>query len=474
MIQLKRKVKICFALLAALVLVVQLGSIDKASVDDKGLLAKIPQVNDADNGYLAIAYIYEPGFSLFLNADERQYIHRVITGAESLSGDSDVFLARHQNTLANLRKAVSYEQFKLDIPEPIDNLPRFAVLDELANLLILESMDFARKGNIDHAINNIDSALQFSARLSLDGNKSLIIHSVAMGLQGEILRWAHKLAATYELTQAQFSALISSIGAVPTYENDGFEGIFSGEFSYGSEMIRRYSNTRSNEDFTLIVDNAFLFIDSVLEGKAYDGVPLGEALAGLVNTVTPRYHFHVNRALSNHAEVLLSLAGQASNYCHQLELIPPLVSREAKLLNFLKPNGFASLIIDRGDHYTSFFEKRCLRYAHRQSVTTIVALERYKARTGRYPDFLQALVPEDLLRVPIDPFDGQTIKYLASTSWVYSAGVNFTDNKGAELAFYDSNCELSLECMKNPTFPLLPHRWYTPPSKGQECTSKDV
>ena len=177
--------------------------------------------------------------------------------------------------------------------------------------------------------------------------------------------------------------------------------------------------------------------------------------------------------LSSHAEVLANLAEQTSNYCHQLEFSRSLGHGETKVLDFLMPNGLERQLIGDGDSYEHLFGKRCMRYAHRQSVKVIIALQRYKTRTGAYPGTLEALVPEDLQRIPVDPFDGQNIKYRAPSLWVYSSGTNFTDNGGAEENGYDSECGFSVKCMQNPTFPLVPREWYVPFVRAQECTAED-
>ena len=61
-----------------------------------------------------------------------------------------------------------------------------------------------------------------------------------------------------------------------------------------------------------------------------------------------------------------------------------------------------------------------------------IAVERFRRRHGRLPDQLDELVPEFLPEVPLDPFDGQPLRYLVDEAGcrIYSLGMNQTDEGG--------------------------------------------
>ena len=63
-----------------------------------------------------------------------------------------------------------------------------------------------------------------------------------------------------------------------------------------------------------------------------------------------------------------------------------------------------------------------------------VALELLRKRTGEYPQTLDALIPDILAAIPIDPFDGQPVRYVRSEDRVavYSIGENLQDDGGTE------------------------------------------
>lgn len=73
---------------------------------------------------------------------------------------------------------------------------------------------------------------------------------------------------------------------------------------------------------------------------------------------------------------------------------------------------------------------------HRDAVLTALALESYRLNHGEYPPTLGSLVPSFLPRLPVDRYDGKTLKYALivhgseAAPIVYSVGVDRTDDGG--------------------------------------------
>lgn len=69
----------------------------------------------------------------------------------------------------------------------------------------------------------------------------------------------------------------------------------------------------------------------------------------------------------------------------------------------------------------------------RQAAITAIALKRFQMKHGNYPSALDALVPEFLPAVPLDPVDGQPLRYRLNangTFTLYSTGENGVDDGG--------------------------------------------
>jgi hypothetical protein len=65
-------------------------------------------------------------------------------------------------------------------------------------------------------------------------------------------------------------------------------------------------------------------------------------------------------------------------------------------------------------------------------VQTLIAVERFQRREGRFPNDLTELVPAYLTSIPVDPSDGKPLRFVASESEckVYSIGRNRVDDGG--------------------------------------------
>jgi hypothetical protein len=72
--------------------------------------------------------------------------------------------------------------------------------------------------------------------------------------------------------------------------------------------------------------------------------------------------------------------------------------------------------------------------AHVRTARVAIAVERHRLATGRLPDTLADLVPSYLDTVPVDPFDGEDLRYkkLEAGFVIYSIGEDETDNGGKE------------------------------------------
>jgi hypothetical protein len=62
----------------------------------------------------------------------------------------------------------------------------------------------------------------------------------------------------------------------------------------------------------------------------------------------------------------------------------------------------------------------------------LIAIKAYKIENGKLPPNLEELVPDYILEVPKDPFDGNPIRYSAEKKIIYSVGPDLIDSGGSE------------------------------------------
>jgi hypothetical protein len=83
--------------------------------------------------------------------------------------------------------------------------------------------------------------------------------------------------------------------------------------------------------------------------------------------------------------------------------------------------------------FESAFNKVMRVEAARQTIVTAIALKRYQLKYGKYPTDLDLLAPEFVPTVPLDPVDGQPLRYRLNfdgTFLLYSIGENGEDDGG--------------------------------------------
>jgi hypothetical protein len=79
------------------------------------------------------------------------------------------------------------------------------------------------------------------------------------------------------------------------------------------------------------------------------------------------------------------------------------------------------------------FDKTMRVETARQTTVSAIALKRYQLKHGNYPPDLNSLVPEFVSAVPLDPVDGQPLRYRRNadgTFLLYSVGENGMDDGG--------------------------------------------
>lgn len=116
------------------------------------------------------------------------------------------------------------------------------------------------------------------------------------------------------------------------------------------------------------------------------------------------------------AEVELRRAVQAPTWSDML-----------RLPGLARPHPFNSRAMDNQD----LLGHAAVAEAQRRIVIAALALERYHARYGTYPQALSALAPDFLRKLPVDFMDGQPLRYRLTGDGhfiLYSVGLGCTDN----------------------------------------------
>jgi hypothetical protein len=89
--------------------------------------------------------------------------------------------------------------------------------------------------------------------------------------------------------------------------------------------------------------------------------------------------------------------------------------------------------------YPALFEATARLNFSRDAVDVGLAAQQYRRQHGSFPSELTALVPEFLPRVPLDPYDGQPIRYRVDNAKlvIYCLGRNRVDDGGIDKKVFD-------------------------------------
>jgi hypothetical protein len=96
----------------------------------------------------------------------------------------------------------------------------------------------------------------------------------------------------------------------------------------------------------------------------------------------------------------------------------------------------------------------------RCSVTRLtIGLKAYYIDHQELPDRLEDLVTDYVHAIPVDPFDGESLRYDKKQAILYSVGSDFVDNGGSDLPFAfeleeDDAGDEAENDETEPTFPL--------------------
>jgi hypothetical protein len=77
-------------------------------------------------------------------------------------------------------------------------------------------------------------------------------------------------------------------------------------------------------------------------------------------------------------------------------------------------------------------EKRCRLESELGATRLVVALNLHRMDKGAYPATLDALVPDYVDAVPLDPYDGEPFRYAPDKQLVYSVGQDVKDDGGSD------------------------------------------
>lgn len=433
------------------------GSIDRDGYDDLGLTEIFKELSDERNGFREIAYTQKKGFrgiptgmnteTLRKHVKQEGWDHAAVTS----------LVETHAEDINNVVKVTEYDRFQFPVGENVlEGLPIYGPIVDASRLLVVSSMQKVRLANFAQAIFLAGKAAHFAQQVKTEENYWLISHMIGLAMQHESIAWIHHLANNYELEPSQYAALSISLEPIPSYHDDKFKNMFSGEFNFSM----RHLQDTNNRPFTERWDDWWYdnegWDDDINgdEGSAASFSP--EDALYFVHMLFPRFTIHANEDAHQAAKFYSKLSVLAESYCSVSDYPSKAESYTPSWTDILKPNSMMKLWRRNELDFAGFYIRRCFGHAHIESTKAIVAIKHYEAETGTLPNSLDELVPSYLNSLPVDPFSGGPMGYSKENAWLYSVGTNFSDDGGSKSGYYIRRCENNERCKVNPTFPFVP------------------
>ncbi|HEX5446662.1 MAG TPA: hypothetical protein VFW87_22780 [Pirellulales bacterium] len=270
----------------------------------------------------------------------------------------------------------------------LDHLQR---LREGARLLLLESEIAARHGDAPAAADAIQA--MFAAAHSLKNEPTLVSQLVRLALDGMARDQLQRRLSDSHFTDDRLAAIDRQLAMC----------------DYEAAFHRAMLATRV-ESFTFFSDPASL------------GTQAPSAASAVFRPGDQAVYLRLMRKLIEAFQIGSDLSGSMSDVEREVAELgrTPLAHLRCPLsllaLPAMQPCADA---LNRGA-------------AYRDSARVAVAVERFRLRHAEPPKTLDALIPEFLPEVPLDPFDGQPLRYRldAGEYAVYSLGADLIDQGG--------------------------------------------
>ncbi|MBL7224427.1 MAG: hypothetical protein ISS72_11285 [Candidatus Brocadiae bacterium] len=313
------------------------------------------------------------------------------------------YLEDHAEVLELLHLAAAKEgcKFPLDLEDGVGmQLPHLSKIRNAARLLALEAIERTEEGKVDEAAESLVAALRLGRSLAnepvlISGLVRVACDAIAVA---QIERWASQAKPSAAALQRVEAALQDA--ADPTFMHKTIVA----ERCFGMDIYRTHvldPKKRGELGALGIGDAPFLRVAP----RAYFKSDM-VAYIDLMNEYTATARLPYPQSLIQAGAAGKTIAERIPRYFIISRMILPALGR---------------VFIEGQNHM-----------ARLDSARLGLAALRYRAQKGKLPDTLDALAPDFVKAVPVDPFNGKPLLYRTTPQGftVYSLGENGKDDGG--------------------------------------------
>jgi len=375
---------------------VSCGLRDAAPPGDADLVAPTPRVPDAANGYRILEAALD-AFAWTPHDEER------LTAMGRRGEFDDAFareiVARGEVALSDLAAVLRAPEFASPSMKGLDgDIPAFGRWIRLGQISAFRAVLRAQTGDLDGSVDDALVPLQLANRILADRSAAVIHAMVATRIKGSGV-WAFEAALPWlEPTAEQSRAIARRIGA-ERIDPSAWRAMWAGEYEVGKRSLGSPDAARAAVEDASGSSVAFHFLPA-------------------------SYLYHANATIALYADLVRELRSYADGPCSSIRA-PAVPPREihAQLDAVLRPNAEGRSFVVHASGPLRYAElRRCRSDADLAALQALVGLRAYQVRHGALPRTLDALAPEFLEAVPLDPYGGAPLGYDPERRLLLSVG----------------------------------------------------
>jgi hypothetical protein len=405
---------VAILIVSAVVLVFAIGSRDSLPPADADLAPERPDVPDDANAYiafLAAAEAYVPPTPENIFSD---YLY--LSGKPVDTNALKAVVASNDVSFALLRQGTERAVFILpNIEDPYLGVPYLRSIRSMVRLLRVKGDLALGEGDYGEAAETSETLIRLGG-LVQEHPESLIEHYIGRSILETGLAAAVKLAQDPDAPVGALHTLAVAMAQVPPLTN-GFIRAMKAEYRLGALGLDAIAAGTAPLPFMPWIKRF------AAKRPASAGHPL------------PRYLIQPNKSKQLYADHVRDFIENAPRcYADMALTSSPAPSRLNRALRYIRPNSFGEMTLQLMDPVLDpQLEKLCVSRSDLAAARIIVGLQLHREKRGAFPDRLDALVPDELEAVPLDPFDGKPFRYDPKRRIVYSVGKNLVDNGGSAM-----------------------------------------
>lgn len=324
-------------------------------------------------------------------------------------------LIKNEEALGYLKDAAQKESFQdpyTDSPEDMvfyNPLASIGAWRNIAKLSKIKAMALSREGKTEEAIDEAFNSVVIGQKIE-DSQPSTIEYLVGSAMKRIGLDALTQIISSPDISSNQLKGVILRLEGSRN-DREGLKRVIKSEYQIQKSIIEALVNKNDK------TANEYL----------------KHTNPDLFNKTDNHYYFQANKTLKLFADQTRIEVENASKTYSQVapakkEKGLPYYWHEKYLFENIYGEWFYQT---KSIEWTALIRVKCEEELYTSATTLLAALEAYKLEYGMLPNSLDELTAGYISFVPIDPFDGNQIRYSVQKKILYSVGEDLVDEGGS-------------------------------------------